>query len=102
FKDAGGLVIRQRWLIAVFDEWYESLWERAIPLNAFDPRTGRNPGAGGGGVRKYSREERSLVGMLASGLTDKAIGRQLGVSDRTAQRRVAAVIQRLGAQTRFQ
>ena len=35
-------------------------------------------------------------------LTDEAIGRQLGVSDRTVRRRVAALLDGLDARTRFQ
>ena len=37
-----------------------------------------------------------------SGLTDEAIARQLGLSHRTVQRRVAAFMADLGAHTRFQ
>jgi hypothetical protein len=39
---------------------------------------------------------------LLSGFTDEAIARQLGTSHRTVQRRVAALMADLGAQTRFQ
>jgi DNA-binding NarL/FixJ family response regulator len=61
---------------------FERLWERAQPVGATDHDT--------------------LVALLLSGLTDQAIARQLGVSARTAQRKIAALMQELGARTRFQ
>lgn len=47
-------------------------------------------------------EERALLGLLASGLKDEAIARQLGVHVHTARRRITALLARLGAGTRFQ
>ena len=35
-------------------------------------------------------------------MNDKAIARQLGVSERTAHRRVTSLLSRLGAESRFQ
>lgn len=43
-----------------------------------------------------------LVRLLHAGFKDQAIARQLGVSVRTATRRVAALMRRLDAGTRFQ
>ncbi|MFD0508094.1 hypothetical protein ACFQ0G_45580 [Streptomyces chiangmaiensis] len=40
--------------------------------------------------------------MLKAGLKDQAIARQLGYSPRTATRKIAALMTRLGASTRFQ
>ncbi len=47
-------------------------------------------------------ETRLLTSLLLSGLSDQAIARELGVSPRTAQRKLAAMLQDLGAHTRFQ
>jgi DNA-binding NarL/FixJ family response regulator len=47
-------------------------------------------------------EARLLTSLLLSGLADGQIARELGVSPRTAQRKLAALMQELGAQTRFQ
>ena len=63
---------------------FERLWERALPVHS--PPTDTD----------------ALVALLLSGLTDQAIARQLGVSPRTAQRKIAALMQELGARTRFQ
>jgi DNA-binding NarL/FixJ family response regulator len=43
-----------------------------------------------------------LLGLLVAGLKDETIARQLGVSLRTVQRRIAALMHELGARTRFQ
>ncbi|MBW1598469.1 helix-turn-helix transcriptional regulator [Streptomyces sp. JJ38] len=46
--------------------------------------------------------ERQILGMLVQGLTDRAIARQLGLSDRTVRRVVAQLMDRLRAQSRFE
>ena len=43
-----------------------------------------------------------MLAMLAAGLKDEAIARYLGVSLRTVRRRVATLMEELGAHTRFQ
>ncbi|MFF3173073.1 transcriptional regulator [Streptomyces sp. NPDC057900] len=73
-------------------ELFEAYWERAEPLLAEGPEVAEGP----------SEEELVLVRLLHSGYKDQAIARQLGVSVRTATRRVAALMQRLDAGTRFQ
>jgi predicted transcriptional regulator len=47
-------------------------------------------------------ETRSLLTLLAAGLTDAAIARSLGWSERTTQRRLQRLMRTLGATTRFQ
>ena len=47
-------------------------------------------------------EDCSILSLLAAGATDDGIGRRLGVSARTAHRRVRELMARLGVQTRFQ
>ena len=46
--------------------------------------------------------ERELLGFVGLGLTDKAIGRQLGLSERTVQRIMSGIMTRLDAGNRFQ
>ena len=58
--------------------------------------------AGGVAPGEASPQQRILLGMLAVGLTDEAIGRQLGWHPRTVQRHVRRLMSDLGAQTRFQ
>lgn len=45
---------------------------------------------------------RELVRMLAGGLTDEAMARKLGISERTVRRLVSELTERLGAASRFQ
>lgn len=80
-------------LVALFDE----LWRRAVPLPTVSNDAGREPA-----TRPRSTGEERLIALLLSGLTDQAIGRQLGVGHRTVQRRVAALAGDLGAHSRFQ
>lgn len=71
-------------LIAVF----EAHWRAAVPLRPC-------PAVGAGGDDR-------LLPLLAAGLTDQSIARHLGVGVRTVQRRVRALMDRLGARNRFQ
>ncbi|TCO45297.1 helix-turn-helix transcriptional regulator [Actinocrispum wychmicini] len=71
---------------------FELQWSRAVPL----PDTAA--------VTSWTErpDHGPIVTLLAAGLTDNAIARQLGVSPRTVQRRVSELMDRLGAQNRFQ
>jgi DNA-binding NarL/FixJ family response regulator len=46
--------------------------------------------------------ERGVLALLAAGFTEDAVARHLGVSVRTARRRIAELHERLGAGNRFQ
>ena len=72
---------------------FEALWERATPLG-----TDRATDA----PDLPDVKDRRLLALLAAGLTDKAIGRQLGWHQRTVQRQVRLVMDTLGVHTRFQ
>ena len=74
--------------IAMFD----ALWRVATPVPALAPASG--PGA--------AQEDKEVLFLLAAGATDQVIARQLGVGERTAHRRVKALMDSLGASTRFQ
>lgn len=70
---------------------FESCWARATPLDgAADDEA------------DLSDEDRQLLVLLAAGVKDEAIARQLGLSVRTLRRRVRRLLDLLGAQTRFQ
>lgn len=47
-------------------------------------------------------EQRELLELLAAGLSDQSIGRRLGLSRRTVQRRVRSLMDLFEAETRFQ
>ncbi|WP_336204157.1 response regulator transcription factor [Nonomuraea sp. LPB2021202275-12-8] len=69
---------------------FEVLWRSALPL----------PAAPSSGQADLPDPE--LFTLLAAGLKDEAVARQLGVSLRTVHRRVSELMDRLGARTRFQ
>lgn len=81
------IVIRSPMLIAAFTTMFEYAWDLAQPM----------PGA-----RRDVGQDRQLLILLASGVKDEAIARYLGWGLRTVRRRVAKLMDELGAETRFQ
>lgn len=82
---AAVLVVHRSELLHALSLLFEGLWEEAgAPQRPARPEPGR------------------LVELLLAGLTDDAISRALGVSPRTVQRRIAAMMAAAGARTRFQ
>ncbi|WP_197359209.1 response regulator transcription factor, partial [Streptomyces clavuligerus] len=57
---------------------------------------------GGPGGSGLSGEDEHLLALSASGLTDRAIARRLGVAQRTVERRMRRIMDVLGARTRLQ
>ncbi|WP_053205387.1 helix-turn-helix domain-containing protein [Jiangella muralis] len=89
---AQGLVIRESTLLDALVELFEVYWARATPLTS--PTAPLAPDA--------PDEDRQLVRLLAAGLTDNAIARQLGLSTRTMRRRTRRLFDQLEATNRFQ
>jgi DNA-binding CsgD family transcriptional regulator len=73
---------------------FEAVWERSITLRAVTSPV-EEPEA-------VSEDEQRLLVLFAGGATDRAASRALGWSERTVQRHVSRLMQRLGAETRFQ
>lgn len=73
-------------LISVF----ETLWRLAVPVNLAALN------------QTITERERDILTLMASGATDDAIARRLGLSRRTVVRQVAKLLEQLGATTRFQ
>jgi DNA-binding CsgD family transcriptional regulator len=91
--DPGDLdaVLMQPEAIRLLSWVFDRVWELARPL----PVGGRDDD-------DVDRDHRRVLELLALGAKDEAIARHLGVSLRTARRRVADVFDELGAATRFQ
>jgi DNA-binding Lrp family transcriptional regulator len=87
---SSALVVRESALVEALSQLFSLLWEKALPLAPETP--GGDPG----------QVDRQLLTMLATGMKDAAIARQLSVSDRTVGRRVAELMETLGARTRFE
>jgi DNA-binding Lrp family transcriptional regulator len=84
------LVLRQGLMIRALQLLFETLWDKAMPV----------PGMGG--ASDGTSDRALLLDQLASGAKDEQIARALGISLRTVRRRVAEVLEELGAGSRFQ
>jgi len=95
-SDTGTLIIvHSSALLGALSELFENLWTRALPVSSWQD------GLPTAGPEQPTPNQR-LIALLLAGLTDTASARHLGVSQRTVQRRVAALLGELGVQTRFQ
>jgi sugar-specific transcriptional regulator TrmB/DNA-binding CsgD family transcriptional regulator len=88
------VVIHASALLEAISAMFEALWRVALPLDL--ARSGAT------GANEPSQEDRHILALLTTGLPDDAIARQLGVSDRTYQRRLRSLMERAEARTRFQ
>lgn len=84
------LLVRPSSLLDALTGLFELYWSRAMRMP--EPDSAELP------QDRHSR----LLALLAAGLTDESIARQLGVSTRTVQRWVRELMDRFGARTRFQ
>ncbi|MGV1009210.1 MAG: LuxR C-terminal-related transcriptional regulator [Dermatophilaceae bacterium] len=85
-----GVVLTSAPLVRPILAVLERLWEFASPLPRASTTSGLDPRDG------------HVLGMLASGASDATIARQLGVSQRTVERRIRSIMDTLGAESRFQ
>jgi hypothetical protein len=93
--DVRAAVIRPSTLLDGLIDYWEMCWQAALPLPTVS--SGSSEPSGG-----LSDDDRALLTLLVSGLKDEAIARQLGWSLRTMRRRIAGLIEELGAANRFQ
>ena len=91
----GSLLVHASPLLTALIELFELNWRLAMPVRL----DVGDPGLNGQGV---SAEDLRLVTMLAAGLKDPTIGRHLGLSQRTVQRRVHALSKAIGARNRLE
>ena len=84
------LVLRQHSMVAALTLMFEGVWERATPV----------PGLSGEKDEGHD-DRRQLLAQLAGGAKDEQVARALGLSVRTVRRRVADLLDQLGAESRF-
>lgn len=94
---SSALVLRSRPAVTALVRLFESLWAEGTELHLLPEET---PARGPVGDTGDQRDR--LVSLLAAGLKDEAIARDLGVSARTVGRRVSSLLEDLGVRTRFQ
>ncbi|WP_392670666.1 helix-turn-helix domain-containing protein [Streptomyces sp. LN785] len=88
------VVLHRSAVLDALSALFEALWAAALPL-----QLGSVHGTDRNGL---SSDDQLLVNLLAAGLTDEAIARQVNISYRTLQRRLRALMDRAHAHTRFQ
>jgi DNA-binding NarL/FixJ family response regulator len=84
----GGVIIRQRTIVAAIMALFAQCWEQSQPLA--DTET-----------EELSPVETAVIKLLATGAKDDAIARQLGTSVRTIRRIVGNLMRRAGVNSRF-
>lgn len=71
---------------------FDQLWRSAVPLTSGSPVT----------LDRFTERQRRVLELLAEGMTDEQVSRDLGLSSRSVRSEVAAIRQVLGAQSRFE
>ncbi|HEX3648314.1 MAG TPA: LuxR C-terminal-related transcriptional regulator [Pseudonocardiaceae bacterium] len=84
----GALVVRQPGLLRALTQLFHVLWSAAEELEPTDAR--------------LTEQDRSVLAMLAAGSTDEIAARELGLSVRHLRRRIAVLMDRLHAHSRFE
>ncbi|WP_345630802.1 LuxR C-terminal-related transcriptional regulator [Rugosimonospora acidiphila] len=89
----GALVVHPSPLLDALIALFESIWERAVPLQSLRD---------GGPPDELSERAQQVLLLMSAGLKDESIARVTGMSRRTVQKHVTATMAMLGARTRFQ
>jgi hypothetical protein len=87
------LVVRQPALVNALRLLFESMWARAMAVPGLDDQRHDE---------ERVSDRRLLLDQLALGAKDEQIARALGLGLRTVRRRVAQILDELGAESRFQ
>ncbi|GAB3275174.1 hypothetical protein GCM10027589_00120 [Actinocorallia lasiicapitis] len=85
----GALLVRSPVIVAALREYFELLWERAIPFGDTAAADRLNPA------------QARVLRLLTQGLSDEAIARQMDISVNTMRRHWTAIRDELGVDTRF-
>lgn len=80
------IVIRDPMIVQAFIALHDAVYASGVPLQSSELRA----------------EDERLIDLMALGLKDEAIARTLGTSLRTVRRRIAALMDEEGVETRFQ
>lgn len=86
------LLVESSGLLDALRGLFDIYWQMSVPLQDNDT----------GAHEQVDDVHRQIVSYLLAGLTDAAIARDLGISERTVRRRIEALQYRTGARTRFQ
>jgi DNA-binding CsgD family transcriptional regulator/DNA-binding MarR family transcriptional regulator len=100
-------LIHQSPMLVALESLFEAEWDRGVALSDAGPLpaghgTHESGADSESGATLPDPDTRYLLELLAAGLTDAAIARSQGWSERTTQRRIHRLMSQLGASTRFQ
>ena len=87
-------IVREPALVTPLIELFETTWTAAKPIDGPDPKQADE--------REPTPQELALLRLLASGSTDEAAAKKLGVSVRTVRRIMAELMDQLEASSRFE
>jgi len=87
---AVGLVMHTAGMVSGMLRLFERIWDLGSPV-------GR-----GTSSDEVERRDLTILRLMSAGVADASIARQTGVSQRTVERRIRSLMERLGAGTRFQ
>ncbi|MEW2289604.1 LuxR C-terminal-related transcriptional regulator [Streptomyces sp. NPDC047841] len=90
---AGALITREPGIVATLVATYQLAWTAAVPYSR-----GQNMHEDHG----LTEIQHKLLTLLAQGMTDEAVAKRLGIGLRTVRRQMSAIMDRLGAQSRFE
>ncbi|MFF8595536.1 LuxR C-terminal-related transcriptional regulator [Streptomyces sp. NPDC015220] len=93
-SSAGAILARGSALVRSYLTLFEHCWHTATPYGEQG-----QPARGGDGL---TEQQRAALRMLASGMKDEKVARNLGVSLRTVSRMISELMQELGASSRFE
>ncbi|MFC8722604.1 LuxR C-terminal-related transcriptional regulator [Kitasatospora sp. NPDC057198] len=91
-NDRGALELHGAALVRPLCALFDELWRSGADFARPAPRDGRH----------LTGSERALLQLLGDGHTDESAGRRLGLSLRTVRRMMKELMDRLGAESRFQ
>jgi len=94
---SGAVVVRGGAFVQLLRRMFDFCWAEATPMTR---SVGRPLGTDPAG--RLDDEQRLMLRLLADGLTDQAIARQLGVAPRTFTRKLRTLFEELGIESRFQ
>jgi predicted transcriptional regulator len=103
------MLVRGGALLHALEGLFESVWQAAAPLALTPSHASDASGAidvsgaiDGGASDAIDEQDRALLALLVSGLTDDAAGARLSMSRRTVARRVQRLMTAAGARSRIQ
>ncbi len=94
--ESHAVIVHRSAITEALSTLFETLWDQASPA-PWSPRAGETRPA-----RTIGAEERRILQLMAAGVSDAAIARHLGLTERTLRRRVEAIRHLTGAESRFQ